>query len=153
MSELTLQFIMFLKFIWVAVYALLYGLGGMYNKAIRRYVGSAFAMLGIVLFSLWLGTFSAWYFLYLPLMILASSLGYGGEHKFVKRLLQGLAFAFTALPLAIVNHSWVLLAIHTGLCVLACLILGVVNPTGSARSEESLLGFSVTIIPTIIIGG
>ena len=51
MNEVTLQWIAFLKLIWVSIFALLYGFGGMRGKWKRRYVGANWMMLGVFVFS------------------------------------------------------------------------------------------------------
>lgn len=158
MGEFTLEIISFLRLAWVCGYSFFYGLGGTagYGKWIRRYFGSAYLLLGIFIFSTWLHTWNFWYLLYFPLLVLSSSIGYGADNqstKILKRTIQGLLFGISALPMAITNHAWVLFSIHIFVCVLFCVTLGVLNPTKSARSEESLIGFSISLIPMFIIGG
>ena len=142
MSETTLQFIVASKIVWLALFSLLYGLGGIFGKWKRRYIGSAWMMAGIVLYSLIQGVFSYWYLLYLPLLIGALSLGYGADElseKIKKRAIYGLALSFAPISLFIFNDAWVLWGFHTVICILASVILGVFNPTKSARHEETLI--------------
>ena len=78
MSEIALQWIAFLKIIWIAFFALFYGLGGMSSKWRRRYLGSAWMMTGILIVALFVNhTFQWRMLLYFPLMVGALSLGYG----------------------------------------------------------------------------
>ena len=64
----------------------------------------------------------------------------------------GLAYAVASLPIAIVNGAWVLLALHTFICLTVSITLGVNNPN-SARSEETLIGFIIGLLPMFMIGG
>ena len=155
MDENTLQLMGILRLIWAVGYAWLYASGGISGKWKRRYVGSAFLTLGIVGFSIWLNTFSWWYLLFFFLVLGATSLGYGANEtgkKIFKRGYCGLAYAVASLPIAIVNGAWVLLALHTFICLTVSITLGVNNPT-SARSEETLVGFMIGLLPMFMIGG
>lgn len=142
MSEYNVQLISSLKIVWVAVFSYLYGLGGISNKWLRRFIGSAWMMLGIYGFSSWVSTWNVWYLLFLPLSIGALSNGYGATKTFrkvVRRTIYGLFIGLCGLPLVIFSHLWILFAFSVCLAVISSITLGVFNPTKDARSEESLI--------------
>lgn len=155
MSEIVLQIIAFLKIIWVAVFALLYGLGGISGKWKRRFIGPVWLMLGIFVFSKWTLNWSYWYLIYLPLLIASLHIGYGGTNvtavKVRKRALYGLALGIAPASLAILNTAWVMWGLHIVLCVSTSVILGVLNPTKNARNEETLIALMSAILPIYFI--
>lgn len=154
MNEYPLQFIASGKLFWSGVFCLLYGLGGIERKWIRRYLGPLWMGLGLWMFASLQGTFNAWGLLYAPLLSLSLHLGYGGEStgvKVRKRLLYGLAIAVSALPLAVISGLWLLYGIHVAICVSMSVLLGVFNPTDSARSEETLIACFTSVLPLFLI--
>ena len=154
MSELNLQLLAFFKVIAVAIFSLLYGLGGMYKKAIRRIGGAIWLMIAIGIIGYFQKTISLWYFLYPLLLMGALTIGYGAdefEEKIKKRALYGLALGVSALPVAIVTGKWLLFGFHTGLCLASSILLGVFNPLRSARGEETLIGTLSVITPIFMV--
>lgn len=154
MGEYTLQAIASLKICWVGGLSLLYGMGGISNKWIRRYLGPLWMGLGIWIFASWQGTFNYLQLLY-PLLLCASlHLGYGGTDeiwtKVRKRAIYGLALAISALPLVLIGGNWLLFAVHCVLCVASSVILGVFNPV-HARSEETLIAVLSTVLVLFLI--
>lgn len=154
MNEMTLQIVAACKIIWIAVFAFLYGWGGIHGKYKRRYIGTAWLVLGYFAFSMWTSSFSPWYLACYPLSVLAASIGYGGDDlktKLIKRSYVGAAWAVAALPIAIVTASWGMFAYHTGLIISTSVLMGVWNFTGSARNEETLIGCMAGIIPLFMV--
>ena len=154
MDEMNLQIIAACKIMWVAVFAFLYGWGGMNGKWKRRYIGTAWLVLGYFGFSMWTQSFNYWYLLCYPLLVGAASLGYGGDtfkEKLTKRSYVGLAWAIAALPLAIVTGAWGMFVYHTILIVATSVSMGVWNFTGSARNEETLISCMVALIPLFMV--
>ncbi len=152
MTETTLQMVQFLKLIWLAGFALLYGLGGIDNKWIRRVGGSIFLAIGVIGFSLWTQSYSHWLLFYAPLLFASLTLGYSGDdaaEKVTRRMVYGLAVGFAAFPIAIATHLWLAFAMHMVVCMCVSLFLGVFNPTKSARAEESMVGFVIGFMPLI----
>ena len=150
MSETTLQFVQFFKLIVLAVYALLYGLGGVSGKWKRRFIAPFILVLGITLLSLWSGTFSWLFLLYYPLLTASLHLGYGADEFWVKvkkRMVCGLALGFSAIPIAYATGSWGLFSLHMAWCVTVSVFFGVFNITSSARAEETFLAASTAILP------
>ncbi len=146
MNEMTLQLIAGLKLVWIAVFAYLYGRGGINSKWIRRYLGALFLTLGICLFSLWQGQFSWLYLISLPLLISSLSIGYGAQLftvKLLKRSRYGLLISLSALPITIVQGTWLFFGLYTALCITMSVVLGVFNIANSAREEESLIGMTI----------
>ena len=153
MNENLLQWVSFSKIIFLAVYSLFYGLGGMDGKWKRRYLGSACLTSAILIYSVIQGTFSLYYLMCLPLLIGATSLGYGSDKtniKMLKRAYCGLAYALCALPIAIINHSWLMMGIHSVICVGISILLGTFNPT-EAREEETIIGFFIGFLPLFMV--
>lgn len=154
MSEYTLQFIAFGKILWVAVFSLLYGLGGVSNKWIRRYIGPAWMTLGVFVFSKITNSFHFWYLAYGILLMGALHLGYGGDDvgtKIRKRSIYGLALGISAAPLLIGNANYILFGCHLGLCCFVSIVFGVFNPTRNAREEEGLIAFLSTLLVLFLI--
>lgn len=154
LTENTIQIISSLKLLAVAVFATLYGFGGVSGKWKRRILGSLFYCLALCLFGVWQQSFSLFYFLVFPLLFGGLSTGYGGDattEKIVKRARYGLVCSLAALPVAIINQAWVLLVLHIFLCVLISVVLGVVNPIKTARGEETVIGATIGLLPLFMI--
>jgi len=153
-SEDTLQWIQFLKLIWLAVFSILYGFGGVRGKWKRRFIAPVVLTLGIVGASLWTQSFNVWYLLYMPLLAASFSIGYGADktsEKIIKRGRAGLAYAVAALPIFIPNAAWMLLGAHVVLCVGLSITLGVWNPLKSARAEETALAGIIGFLPIMYV--
>ena len=156
MNENTIQILAGLKILLLAVFAYLYGRGGISHNVIRRWIGTAILTAGIVGFSLWQGTFHWLYLAYYPLLSGSLTLPYGASTtwgKILKRFLYGAACATAALPLVFgspLDNPWLPFGWHVALCLQASIILGVWNPF-QARDEETLIATFSTIIPLFII--
>jgi hypothetical protein len=154
MDNMTGQIIAACKIVWIAAFAFLYGWGGINGKWKRRYVGTAWLVLGYFAFSMWTKSFSYWYLLCYPLLVTALSLGYGGDtfkEKLIKRSYVGVAWAVACLPIASVTAAWGMFAYHTVLIVGTSVSMGVFNFTGSARNEETLIACMGGIIPLFMV--
>ena len=155
MNEVTLQWIQLLKLMILAGSAVLYGFGGVSGKWKRRFIAPFLLTGGIMGVSLWIQTFS-WYYAFFALLLAgAFSIGYGENSKLMKltkskvltRGIAGLAIGAAALPIALVNGAWILLCLHISFTISTSIILGVFNPTKSARAEETMIGFIAGFIP------
>ena len=155
MSEYTLQIIASLKIVWVAVGSLFYGLGGISNKWIRRFILPLWMGIGIWVFGHWQGSFQYWHLCYSGLLCASLHIGYGGTDnvwiKIRKRSIYGLCLGVSALPLCFGSGMWLLFSAHVGLCIATSVFLGVANPTGNARSEESLIAVLSTVLILFLI--
>lgn len=155
MNEYSLQFIAAGKLLWAGVFSLLYGLGGIQKKWIRRYLGAAWMGGGVCLFGALQNSFSWLHLLYPALLCASLSLGYGGTDdtlvKIRKRAIYGLALGVAALPLCFGSGLWFLFGLHVALCVTSSVALGVSNPTKTARDEESLIAALSSILPLFLI--
>lgn len=155
MSEYLLQYISSLKILFISVGSLLYGIGGISNKWIRRFILPLWMGLGIWGFGTWTGTFSPLQLLYVPLLCASLHLGYGGTDnvwvKIRKRSIYGLAIGVSAIPICIVSSMWWLFAIHVGCCVMGSVFLGVYNPSRNARSEETIIAVLSTLLVLFLI--
>jgi len=155
MGEYGLQIIASLKIVWVAVGSFWYGIGGTEingkgRKWIRRFILPLWMGIGIWVFGHWQGSFQYWHLCYSGLLCFTLHLGYGGTDnvwiKIRKRAIYGLCLGISALPLALSSHLWILFGFHVALCVASSVLLGVVNPTKNARSEESLIAVFSTLL-------
>ena len=154
MSENTLQWLQIVKFVPIAVFAGLYGFGGISGKWKRRYIAPFVFVFGLCLVSLWVGNFSWYYLLTYPLLVLSLSVGYGGDtlgEKLLKRSRYGALCAMASLPIVFVNSTWTLFGLHVFLCVSVSTILGVWNPTKSARAEETVIGGTIVFLPLFMV--
>jgi len=152
--EPTLQLIAFLKLIVVAVFGLLYGLGGMSGKWKRRYVGPALYGLAIWGFTTWTNTFNVLSLLSPLLLCAALHLGYGGNttsEKIKRRAIAGSAAGCAGIPLFIAFSATGLLFLHIAVCTAISIVAGVWNETSSARTEETLIGAMYVLIPLLTI--
>ena len=152
-SEYKLQIKVFIKLLWVCGFALLYGLGGVEYKWLRRFIAPLWLGGGMYLFS------RDWrVFLQMPLLMFSLSLGYGAANfwlKVWKRLLFGFANGFTNIThLFDQNFNkkrfWTLFVLAITITPVVYIVLGVINPV-SARAEELLLGFFIAIWPMFIV--
>ena len=157
MSEITLQWVQLFKLIIIAAHAALYGFGGTVDKRLRRFAAPVVLTAGILAASSWAGTFSWWYALYAPLLMICYSMGYGVDSWLTKQLKKkeyvrgaiGLLIGGSALPLAVVSGSWLLFAGHMLLVPALWILLGAWNPTKSARAEETTLGTGNVLLTTM----
>jgi len=98
--------------------------------------------LGIVVFSLWLGSFHWVYLTFFPLAIGGCVIGYGkGElgQRLGRRALQGAVFGISPVALAIYNHAWGAWAFDIGLAVASCIVVGGLNVFANPRKNETLI--------------
>jgi len=152
MSEVTLQWVQVLKLLTLAGFSTLYGFGGISGKWKRRIIGSLLLTSAIVGFTLWMHSFNWWLLLCALLYFGSLSLGYGADNlneKLIKRSLFGLANSLACLPLAIIQSAWLILGLHIVLVTSISVVLGVWNPTKSARAEETIIGFSIGFFPLL----
>jgi hypothetical protein len=61
-----------------------------------------------------------------------------------------LLYALAAIPLAIITGNWIVFALHTALCVVFSVVLGVTNPV-YARKEETLIGLTIGLLPLFMV--
>jgi hypothetical protein len=154
MTENMLNLISFLKIIYACGFAFLYSSGGISGKWKRRILGSIILTAGILGFNAWLGRFSLWYLLCLPILFGGLSVGYGGTDDFWRKVMKRARYGFicglAGVPIGIVNHSYILMGLNIFLCVLVSVMLGVFNPTQSARDEETIIGLTIGVLPLFI---
>jgi hypothetical protein len=150
MNEKRLQWIQLIKLLVVVLCAFLYAAGGtedMGGKWLRRFLAPAIA-----------GGFGYWIcrdwrvLVKVPLLILASVMGYGADTfamKIMQRLKSGLAFALGASIREALQNRWVLVGLSFTVIPATMILLGVFNPV-SARTEETIIGliiYSMAIMP------
>lgn len=144
-AEYKIQIREILKIICVIIFAVLYALGGIEFKVLRRFIAPIWLSISIFSFS---GDWKA--FIQAPLLMITLSLGYGAENFFVKlakRGLYGLANGITS----VIYRRWKLFIIHVLLCISLSVAFGVFNPFGSARAEELAIGFIIGWLPIYMV--
>lgn len=145
------QIIQIVKMIIVVICASLYAIGGteeMGGKWLRRYLAPAIC--GGAAFAITLD----WLVLVkMPILILASTLGYGADQtwlKIVKRAYCGMAFGIGVSLYEWIKRQWLLAGILTFIVMSVFIVFGVFNPFGSSRIEETTIGvfiYSMAIMP------
>lgn len=157
MGEGALQWMQILKLFAIAASAGLYGFGGMGSKWLRRFISPLVITGSILALSAWAGTFSWWFALYAPLLMICYSLGYGTNSWLMQQLKSkelvrgavGLLIALSALPMAVAAGSWLMFLGHLVLVPALWVLLGAWNPTKSARAEETTLGTGNVLLSTM----
>lgn len=153
MSEITLQWISFLKVLTMALFACLYGFGGISGKWKRRFLAPFVYVITACLLSYWQGNFHWAYLGYYPLMVGALSMGYGGNNlkeKLVRRGLFGLTLGVSPIIFVIYSKLWLLFGLNVFICILVSVLMGVLNPSKNARSEETIIGGASTLLPMFL---
>lgn len=154
MDEIIIQNIVIARVVLIACFVYLYSLGGVVNKAFRRFGCPLVLLAGILFCGAFEGTFKWLSLASVPLLIGALHLGYGGEElwkKIFKRAYCGLACAVAILPLAISSGLLALWFLHLAICLSFSIILGAVNIARNARQEEALIGLSYCAIPLFMV--
>jgi hypothetical protein len=140
MNEYSLQLIALSKIAWISVFSFLYGLGGISNKWLRRFVACFWIGLGIYVFSIWQNNWH-WLKIITPILLcITLHLGYGAEktiQKIKKRAIVGVCLGMCDLPLAFLSGLWMLFFINLALCITVSILFGVFNPFKNARDEET----------------
>ena len=155
MNENQLLVVWIIKFLLIGLCAVLYRLGGQYNKAIRRYAMPFVYIAGISALAAWKNTFNWWLLLSYPLLMGSLCIGYGGSNiwqKVRKRGIYGLALALSFLPFAFIYNNWILYAWHCILCIGGVITFGVFNPFGDfAVGEEATIGVIILLMPSMMV--
>ena len=151
--EYKFQLRAFIKLLWVCGFALLYALGGIEYKFLRRFIAPLWLTSGMFLFS------RDWrVFLQAPLLMFSLSLGYGASEFWIKmgrRLIFGLANGFTNIT-HLFDESfdkkrfWTLFILSITILPILVAIFGVINPV-NARAEELLIGFFIGVWPIFMV--
>lgn len=153
MNEKKLQLLIVLKLIIIITFATLYAWGGMVMKWLRRYLAPCILVSTFVILQSIFGQFNWIAMITFPLLICSLSLGYGADTvgmKIFKRSYVGLAHCIALLPLYITTGNWLVYGLHCALITSFMVVLGVWNPV-NARSEETLIGLSIGLLPLFTI--
>ena len=149
MSEKKQQFIALVKILIAVAFALLYSMGGMGEKWMRRFIAPTLLTLSIFAFS------RNWrVFIQLPLMFITLSMGYGADglwDKILRRGLFGFANGISSSFYLLRQEKWRLSDYHVVLLTSAYIVFGVWNPFPNARVEEMVLGFLIAFIPIMSV--
>lgn len=148
--EKKLQLKQILKLVICVVFASLYAWGGIEHKWLRRFLAPIILTISMLGFSNW-----DWKTLIqMPFMFASLSLGYGATSlwaKILRRALFGLANGITSSGYNIIKKRWLLIGTQIVLLVGLFIVMGVFNPLGSARAEETFLGVMIALIPLMSI--
>lgn len=151
-KEYSLQFDALLKILVVCVFAVLYAMGGIEFKWIRRFLAPALVQ-----------GFCFWYtgsWKYLPQMALqffSLSLGYGADTvggKILRRAIFGAANGAAFWPWAAIKwdkSKWALVGFYLAVVIGNCIFFGVLNPFNNARTEETMIGLTIVLIPVLTL--
>lgn len=138
----------FLKFVFVFIFAALYALGGIEYKELRRFVAPVILTGAMFWFS------KDWRSLINLFMIPSLCLGYGGTDltwlKILKRTIFGLANAITSSGYNLLRKKWLLFALQATILVASYVLLGVFSLIDS-RAEEFVLGLLIALIPMLSV--
>lgn len=134
-----------IKLLIICIFSILYCLGGMQFKFLRRFIAPAVLCGGMFYFS------RDWRSLaQMPLMMFSLSLGYGADtilEKVIKRLIFGLANGLAFSVYNILNKRWLLVTFQVTLTIAAFIFFGAFTPFETARTEELILGLFIAAIP------
>jgi hypothetical protein len=152
-KEYKVQFDVFTKLLWACIFALLYALGGIEFKWIRRFIAPVWLGGGLYLFSRDWRTL-----LQVPLLIAGLHMGYGADafwHKVLRRFIAGLCLSSSnAIHLLDKNFNakrfWGMFGWSMLIIPITHIVLGVFNPV-EARAEELLIGLMVGLSSLFII--
>lgn len=148
-SEYKTQFETFGKVIVVILFALLYSLGGIEYKWLRRYCAPILLQVFVFVY-----TRDPKYLIQFPFQVLSLSLGYGADAtslKLMRRAIFGLANTVTFFPMI---RKWgssavILLATFAAMVIGGHIVFGVFNPWPNARTEEFVLGLFIALTPVM----
>ena len=158
MTEQAMGWLAFGRLGVVAVFALLYQLGGRSNKYIRRWVGGLFLAVALIILSLIDHAFK-W-----PLLALLGiipgllSLGYGAGDKarsVQRRFIYGMAWGVAAIALSLVTHTLALGIFQAIMAVGISTLFGTFgmgddNPVSAPEEETIIATLSVVLWPFMV---
>lgn len=148
-SEYKTQFETFSKVIVVILFALLYALGGIEHKWLRRYCAPILLQVFVLAY-----TQDPKYLIQFPFQVLSLSLGYGADAlilKLSRRAIFGLANTATFFPMI---REWdrnavILLLTFAAMVTGGHVVFGAFNPWPNARTEEFVLGLFIALTPVM----
>jgi len=138
----------------LVAFAFLYSLGGREGttKGWRRFIATFVLTSTVNLISLWKGVWHPFLLLTYPILVIGTSMGYGGDTlktKLFKRTKVAVCIILAGLPFCFTLGAWWLLLPHFGVGLWS-VFYGVKNPI-EAPSEEffiaMLLGLGLIIYP------
>lgn len=152
MNEELLVWLVPIRLFAVIVYCLAYVISGRGGpKWIRRWLGPAlFALLcWIVAMFLKASLIGLTPLLAIPVVL---SFGYSNNDGkgWIRRLIYGLSFGVIGLVMSFIYWCWPLGMIHMIICVMASMVLGLLNPIEAVNEEAMISSLSVICIPFII---
>lgn len=139
MNETVVTYQASLGLLGIALGCLFYSLGGRQGKWKRRFIATLIISGTVNGLCLWRGLWSPYHLIMYPLLIGATSLGYGADDfgaKVLRRSLYALAFLMSGLLMAITlgGGAWFVFALHFGVAVWS-IFLGIKNPVYAAAEE------------------
>lgn len=136
-SEKQIQYQVYIKGAIILICAGLYAWGGLEDKWLRRYLAPAFGVGTVCLLTEnWRHIWKA------PVIMLASSLGYGASEFWMKVLMRLKVGACHAMASLTNYHKWPVIAASFLVIPAVFILFGVFNPF-HARTEEFFLGLII----------
>jgi len=145
--------IFIVKIIIILLTGLIYSMGGLYNKKIKRFL----APIPVTILCLYLNKNILSLLMY-PLLSLTYSIGYGYKSKLMnifnnKRIVRGICgffYALSAIPIIMLNKNYNIFLLHIIISTFMCIVLGTQIINLHITKEECLIGiFSILLIPWI----
>jgi len=132
----------------IAACTMLYAWGGMEYKVLRRFVAPAIAVLTMM------GYTRSWKTLVqYPIWCVTLSMGYGADSligKITRRGVFGLSNgASSSTNEILINRKWSIIIFQLLLLPALYITFGVLNPFGSARIEETVMGLFMFGLPIL----
>lgn len=154
MNEWTLVWQAVPKLLLLTSFMLAYVAGGRAHKWIRRWVGAAIFIVGMITMSVYERSFSWPFAVSCFGIIVGLNMGYGADSLFSKmsrRILYGGTLGVAAVLIAWTQGVIVLGFFQAFLTITTNVFLGVFNPTKSAVDEEAIIATaSILTIPFMV---
>lgn len=151
MNETLLVWLVPLRLLAVMLFTFCYVLGGRAHKWIRRFVGPAIftCLLWVIAVLLHSSLWKLSPLLGLPIVL---SLPYTNKdgYGWLRRLVYGVLFGAIGLAVSILAGCWPVGMLQGILCVLASMVLGMLNPVEAVNEEALIATLSVVLIPFMI---
>ena len=151
-----------LKSFLLVFISLIYWLAGRGTKILgmklrRRWLIPILIVGGVIIFSLFQGSFSWYYLISIPLYIGAYHVGYGTDSwlrkifgKVGQRVIVGVLRGLSCLPIAWVNNAWLLFGSQMILAPASQVVLGAFNPISAPEEENNICIFDLVLVPFMI---
>jgi len=124
------------------------------NRIWGRVIAPLWFSINVNLLALWAGTWKWPLLLFVPAMMVVSTMGHGGTQLWVKilrRTLNAIVWVSPAIILCFVSGAWTLLILQYVVGVAASLIWGITNPKLAPTEEYFLNVGKIVFMPSMIL--